>query len=147
MTTQSDFTDDEWKTVLEGPTSAGMIVITSEKGGTFKETYSMAKAYAEARQEHGASELLDAIVSHRPAADHTRYHTPDELRQAGLQHIRDAVSVLEGKASPEELDEYRTFVVNLSTKVASAHTEHHSDNPIGEHEQAAIDDIKGARGS
>ena len=39
MTTQADFTDDEWKTVLQGPTSAGMIVITAEKGGTFRETY------------------------------------------------------------------------------------------------------------
>jgi hypothetical protein len=146
MTTQAEFTEQEWKSVLEGPTSAGLIVISAEKGGTFKETYSMAKAYAEARQQHGASELLDAIVSHKPVADHTRYHTPDELKTAGLQHIRDAVALLQGKATAEELDDYKAFVVTLSNKVASAHTEHGSDNPIGPGEQAAIDEIKEALG-
>jgi len=144
MTTQADFTEQEWKSVREGPTSAGMIVITSERGGTFRETYSMAKAYTEARQQHGASELLDAIVSHKPETDHTRFHSPDELKQAGLQHIRDAVGLLEVKATPAELDEYKAFVVSLATRVASSHKEHGSDNPIGEPEQAAIEDIKAA---
>ena len=147
MTTQADFTDEEWKSVLEGPTSAGMIVITSERGGTFRETYSMAKAYAEARGQHGASELLDGVVSHKPVTDHTRYHSPDELKTAGLQHIRDAVSLLQGKATPEEVDEYKAFVVSLATRVASSHKEHGSDNPIGEAEAAAIEDVKGALGA
>jgi hypothetical protein len=146
MTAKTDFTEDEWKTVLEGPTSAGMLVITASHGGTFRETYSMAKAYAQARQQHGASELLDAIVSHRPETDHTLRHSPDELKQSELQHIRDAVALLEGKATPSELDDYRKFVLGLSTQVAEAHKEHGSDNPIGAGEQAAIDDIKVALG-
>jgi hypothetical protein len=29
MTTKADFTEEEWKQVLEGPTSAGMIVTTA----------------------------------------------------------------------------------------------------------------------
>ena len=29
MTTSSDFTEQEWEQVLEGPPSAGMIVITA----------------------------------------------------------------------------------------------------------------------
>ena len=144
MTASTDFSEEEWTNILEGPTSAGLIVIAAERGGTFRETYSMAKAYAEARAQHGASELLDTIVSHKPKTDHTHYHTPDELKQAGLGHIRAAVAALAQKATPAELDEYKAFVVTLSTRVAEAHKEHGGDGPIGAAEQQAIDDIKAA---
>jgi len=147
MTVKSDFAEAEWTRVLLGPTSAGMIVMTAQSGRMLRETYSMAKAYAEAREQHGASELLDAIVSQKPATDHTHYHSRDELRQAGLQHIRDAVALLEQKATPAELDDYRTFVVGLSTKVAGAHEEDGSSDPIGAGERAAIDEIRLALGT
>ena len=76
MTAKSDFTDEQWDVVLEGPTSAGMIVITAQRGETLRETISMAKAYAEARQQHGQSELLDAIVAAKPEIDHKQATRP-----------------------------------------------------------------------
>ena len=30
MTSKADFTDEEWTTVLQGPPSAGMMVVTDE---------------------------------------------------------------------------------------------------------------------
>ena len=63
MTGKADFTAEEWDAIAEGPTSAGMIVSTAERGGTFRETFAMAKAYTEARKEHGDSPLLDELVS------------------------------------------------------------------------------------
>jgi hypothetical protein len=146
MTGKSDFTPEEWTTVLEGPPSAGLIVITAQRGGTFRETYSMAKAYTEARQDHGASELLDEIVSAKPHVDHTRYSSPDELKQAGLQRVRDAVALLEAKATPEEVEEYRRFVVTLAERVANAHREG-GDSAVSDAEKAAIEEIRGALGS
>ncbi len=74
----------------------------------------MARAYAEARQQHGESELLDEVVSAKPERDHTHYHSPDELKQHGLQHVRDAVEVLGRKATPVEVEDYRRFIVNLT---------------------------------
>ena len=146
MTGSSDFTPEEWQVVLEGPPSAGLIVITAQRGGTFRETISMAKAYTEARQNHGASELLDEIVSAKPHVDHTRYSSPDELRQAGLQRIRDAVALLEAKATPEEAEEYKRFVVTLAEKVANAHREG-GDSAVSDAERAAIEEIRGALGA
>src|SRR5205807_3447230 len=93
------------------PPSAGLIVITAQRGGSFRESIAMAKSYVEARQDHGASELLDEIVSAKPERDHTRYHSPEELKQAGLKHLRDAVALLEQKATPEEVEDYRKFVL------------------------------------
>src|SRR5436309_4814175 len=123
MTTKDAFTPEEWKSVLEAPTSAGMIVITAAHGGTFKETFAMSKVFVEARSEHGKSELLDEIVGTKPQTDHTRYHSPDELKAHGLQHVREAVTLLESKATKEEVEDYRRFVLTLSQKVASAHKE------------------------
>ena len=144
MTGRADFTDEEWALVLEGPPSAGMIVVTAQRGGTFRETIAMAKAYVEARQQHGESELLDEIVATKPELDHTRYHSVDELKQHGLQHLRDAVSLLEQKATPQEVDDYRRFVVTLANKVANAHREH--GQAVSDAEQSALEEISSSLG-
>src|ERR1700748_511833 len=144
MTTKSDFSAEEWHLILEAPPSAGMIVVTAQRGGMFRETIAMAKAYAEARQQHGESELLDEIVSAKPERDHTHYHSPDELKQGGLQHLRDAVALLETKATPDEVNEYRRFILTLAGKVASAHREH--GESVSDAEQQAINEITEALG-
>ena len=145
MTGKAHFTQDEWHVVLEGPPSAGMIVVTAQRGGTFRETIAIAKAYVEARQHHGESELLDEIVSAKPETDHTRYHSAEELKEHGLQHLRDAVALLERKATAEELDDYKRFVLNLADKVASAHRE--DEERISAAEQAAIEEIAASLGT
>ncbi len=144
MTAKTDFSEQEWSTVLEGPPSAGMIVLTAAHGGTFKETFAIGKAYAEARQQHGESQLLDEIVSAKPEMDHTRYHSVEELREHGLQHLRDAVEVLGRKATADELDGYRRFVLALAEKVAEAHREH--GVTVSDQEQAALKEISTSLG-
>src|SRR5213082_1227108 len=139
MTAKSAFTEQEWDKVLMGPPAAGLIVAMAEGGGTFKETFAMGKAYAEARQQHGESELLDEIVAAKPEVDHTRYHSIEELKQHGLQHLQDAVDLLERKATPDEVEGYRQFVLTLADKVASADRE--GEATISEPERAAIDEI------
>lgn len=117
MTTRDAFTPEEWTRVLEGPPIAGMIVITAARGGMFRETFAMSKAYAEARRAHGQSELLDEIVAAKPKADHTAYRTPEELRDNGLQRLRAAVMLVESKSTPDELDGYRRFILAVADKV------------------------------
>jgi hypothetical protein len=141
VTTSTDFAPDEWETVREAPTSAGMIVSSAERGGSFREVFAMAKAYTEARQQQGDSELLDAIVSQKPDVDRTKSHSPEELKAHGLQHIRDAVALVEQKASAAELGDYRLFVISLSERVAEA------KGDVGEAERAAIEEIKLALGA
>jgi hypothetical protein len=139
MTGKADFTQQEWDLVLEGPPSAGMIVVTAQRGGTIRETIAIAKAYVEARQQHGESELLDEIVAAKPESDHTRYHSVEELKQQGLQHLRDAVELLERKATADEVEGYRRFVLTLADKVANAHRE--GGASVSEAERTAIDEI------
>ena len=145
MTGKADFTQDEWELVLEGPPSAGMIVVTAQRGGSIRETLAIAKAYVEARQQHGESELLDEIVAAKPEVDHTRYHSVEELKQHGLQHLRDAVELLGRKATAGEVEDYRRFVLTLADKVANAHRE--SAAAVSDAERAAIDEISSSLGN
>jgi 2-succinyl-5-enolpyruvyl-6-hydroxy-3-cyclohexene-1-carboxylate synthase len=145
MTGKADFTPEEWDLVLEGPPSAGMIVVTAQRGGTIRETLAIAKAYVEARQQHGDSELLDEVVAAKPEVDHTRYHSFEELKQHGLQHVRDAVDLLERKATAAEVDDYRRFVLAVADKVANAHRE--GGASVSDAERAAIEEISAALGS
>jgi hypothetical protein len=150
MTGKADFSPEEWEVVLKGPPSAGMIVITAQRGGTFRESFSMAKSYGEARKQHGESELLDEIASTKPEFDRTRYHSPEELKEHGLQHLREAVELLEQKGTPEEVDEYRRFVLTLANRVADAHKEGFlglSGERVSEAERAAVAEIAEALGT
>jgi hypothetical protein len=144
MTGKADFTEDEWKLLREAPTSAGMLVVQADKGGTFRETFSMAKAYTEARKEHGASQLLDEVVSEKPKVDRARVSSEEELRSNLLQHVRDAVALLEQKATPEELAEYRGFLMKVANRVAEAHRE--GDEQVSQPESQAIAEISEAAG-
>jgi len=145
MTGKADFSAEEWETVLEGPTSAGVIVSTAERGGTFRESFSMAKAYSEARGSSGESALLDEITRSKPKVDRARASSGEELKEHHLAVIRRAVSLLEEKASSEELEDYRRFTMALAERVAGAKEE--GDQPVSATERSAIEEISAALGA
>ena len=145
MTGKADFTEEEWELISEGPPSAGLIVVTAQRGGVFRETLAIPAAYVEARQLHGGSELLDEIVTARPEREHTHFHSFEELKQNGLQHLADAVALLEQKATAEEVAGYKRFVLAVADKVANAHRE--GGVSVSDAEQAAIDEIAATLGA
>ena len=125
MTTKAAFSPSEWQQVLEGPPTAGLLVITASHGGTIEETFAMSKAYSEARAQHGESELLDEIVAEKPRMVRAeKVHTPEELRDRSLDCLKEATTLLADKATVEERDSsYRRFVLAVANKVAAAHRE------------------------
>jgi hypothetical protein len=146
VTGKAAFTAEEWHVVVQGPPTAGLIVLTAQRGGTFRETFSIAKSYAAAAKLVEDGELLAEIVSHRPELDRGRFRTPEELREHGLQHLRDAVALVEAKA-PGDLPTYREFTLALAKNVADAHRERGSDDARSDAERAAIDEIAAALGT
>src|SRR5262249_44392865 len=103
MTAKSDFTPDEWKLIQEGPATAGMILISAERGGTSGETSALAGAYTDARKKPGESDLLDELVASKPEFDRHRYKTTEELHAEGMKQIGAAVTLLRSKATPDEV--------------------------------------------
>ena len=145
MTGKTDFSEQEWETILEGPTSAGLIVSRAERGGTFRESFSMASAYAEARGSAGATALVDQIAQTKPKVERVRADSAEEFKEKYLAIIREAVALLEAKASAEELEDYRRFTLGLADRVAGAKEE--GDQPVSEAERAAIDEVAAALGA
>jgi hypothetical protein len=139
MTTKAAFSPSEWQLVLEGPPTAGLLVITASHGGMFRETMAMSKAYGEARAQHGESELLDEIVAEKPRMERGKIHNPEELRDQGIDCLRDVTTLLEHKATVEERDDYRRFVLTVANKVAAAHRE--GGKQVSPAEEQAIQDI------
>ncbi len=137
MTGKADFSAEEWELVREGPPAAGMVALTAEKGGSFRESWAMAKEYTEARKEHGESELLDALVAEKP--DTKRYHSKEELQDVGLRRLGEAVALLEQKATPGEVAGYKKFVLGVAERVAEAHKEHGTQ--VSDAERQAIEKI------
>jgi hypothetical protein len=84
-------------------------------------------------------------VAAKPEVDHTRFHSVEELKEHGLQHLRDAVAFLERKASPQELEDYKAFVLTLANKVANAHRENGEN--VSPAERAAIQEVAASLGT
>jgi hypothetical protein len=150
MTKKADFNADEWSTLVEAPVLAGMRVVTAGRGGTIRETMAMGKIYAAARQQQGESELLDDLISSPPAMDPKRVGSTGDVKGAAEERLREAVSILEAKATAEERDAYKSFVVTLAEAVAGAHKEGGfmgiGGTPVSEDEQKALDEIAATLG-
>jgi hypothetical protein len=151
MTTKADFNAEEWSTLVEAPLLGGMSVVKAERGGTIKESLAVGKAYAQARQQQGASPLLDELVASPPALD------PARLREGGgdvgglaTTRLRDAAALIDAKASADEARAYKEFAVTVAEAVANAHKEGGfagiGGTPVSDNEQAALDSIRSTLG-
>jgi hypothetical protein len=151
MTRKSDFNAEEWQHVIEGPLSAGLLVAVADRGGTLRESLSLARAYAEARRQSGGQELLDDLVASPPQLDPREFGSADQLREQALKRLREAVELVENKAEPDEAAEYKRFVLALADTVAHAHREGGflgiGGKDVSEQEQSALDEIAATVGT
>ena len=92
-----------------------------------------------------SSEMLDAIVSHKPVSDRARAHSKEELVTSAVKHLEQAVAIITKKATPPELADYRSFVNSLCAAVAAAHRE--GDAGVSPEESAVIDQVAAAMGN
>jgi hypothetical protein len=150
MASKADFNAEEWSQVLGGPPAAGMRVAIAERGGMIRESIAMGRAYEDARKEHGASELLDAIVADPPSLDPKSVDDPANPGPALMQQLREAVETLERHAEPDDVDGYKRFILDLARRVASAKKEGGvlgiGGKEISDSEQAALDEIAATLG-
>jgi|SRR5215207_2265267 len=147
MTTKSEFNADEWERVARAPALAGAMVALADRGGTFRESLALGKAYAAAKRDDGGSELLQQLVASPPSLDPQAVGQPDEIPE----QIREAVRTVEEKATPEEAEEYRQFILRLADVVAHAHKEGGvlgiGGKEVSPEEQAALDRLSSTLGA
>lgn len=152
MTRKAAFNAEEWATIVNGPLYAGMRVIHADHGGTIRESLAMGRVYQEARDRHGASQLLDEIVASPPALDPERLGVGGQnLAAVTTAELARAVDLLAGTALAAEVDDYKRFVMTVAQAVAGAHKEGGflgiGGTSVSDAENDALDEIFSALGS
>jgi hypothetical protein len=151
VTSKAEFNAEEWTTVVEAPVFAGLRVVAASRGGSIRESIAVAKVYAHARQQQGGSELLDELVASPPAVDTAEVRSKGgDIVAVSTEHLREALGILGEKAGPEEVEDYKGFVLHVAQTAAEAHKEGGfigiGGKPVSDEEQAALDEIRAVLG-
>ena len=146
MTTKSEFNAEEWERVAQAPALAALMVMVADRGGAIRESIALGKVYTEARRD-GGSELMRELVATPPGLNPTEMGRSDQLRTQLPQRVEDAVRTVEGKATPEEAQEYRDFILRVADVVAHAAKEGGvlgiGGKEVSPEEQAVLDELSG----
>ncbi|HET7128451.1 MAG TPA: hypothetical protein VFJ93_05165 [Gaiellaceae bacterium] len=119
MAGKADFTAQEWESLQQGVTGAGLLVSLSDRSffDTFKEAGALGKHIAQAKQSNSSQLVRELANIHGTGFGLTS--SPDAVETETLAALRSAKAALSSKA-PEELDSYRRFVVEVARSVADA---------------------------
>ncbi len=121
MATKADFNAEEWSKLVEGPLLAGLRVSKASGGGKIREAVAVARVYGEARKAQGDSTLLDEITASPPGVE--KMAPGDDPAAVVAARLKEALSIIDAKGSPEDADAYRRFVVAVARAAAEAHEE------------------------
>jgi hypothetical protein len=131
MASKSDFTPEEWKTIVGAAPMVGLAVTcASPKGpwGVMKEMLSMGMAMAE-MLEKGSNNSLIAELGADLKARQTRpepphgMKDPEQCKEAALSHVRAVNDLLNRKVKAEEADEFKKWLLAVGRRVAEAANE------------------------
>jgi hypothetical protein len=119
MTSKADFTEQEWDTLQKAVAGGGLLVSVSDRGffDTFKEAGALAKHLNQAREGH-ESDLVRELSGMR-GTGFGLTASPGEVERETLEALGSATAILREKA-PEELEAYRSFVLDVADSVAEA---------------------------
>ncbi len=144
MTKKSEFNADEWALVVEAPMISALRVIAADRGGTLRESLSLSRAYAEARKQK-KGEFLDDLIATPPQVQPSEVKSPDTLAERGREGLGRALALVDEKATPEEAEDYRHFILDLAGHVARAHKEGGflgiGGKEVSESEQTVLDEL------
>jgi len=129
MTTKSDFSEEEWATLVRSPMIAGMAITFADPGGPIeivKET-SAALKFAAASPAEERSELVGEIAGEVRGMAQQRKNPVGDFKPRGAdapQDILDELSrandILTAKATPEEADAVRAWLLECAQRAADA---------------------------
>jgi hypothetical protein len=129
MTTQADYTTDEWKSILQAPAMAGMVVMLTGQSGPFqmvKEMFAVSKALVDAEKQGTSNELIGALVTAAKSVKPEdmqpvqRFNTIEEARAYALDRVRQVAALVDQKAPVQEAQEFKQWLASLGQKVAEA---------------------------
>ncbi len=128
MTNKDDFTEEEWAQLLRAPMIAGFAISLADPGGPIELTKETMASLRAASSPPSTEELLTA-VSHDIMEMAQRKKNPmgnykiEKGAQAGIQildELRAVDGVVSAKATPEEAQAFRAWLVAAAQAAADA---------------------------
>jgi hypothetical protein len=130
MTGKTDFTDEEWTRLKRAPFIAGMAISISDPGGPIelvKETAATLKTVAGAAQQGDRGELVTALAGEVAAESKARKNPLSDFKARGalagqeiLEELTAANGIVSAKASPEDAEAYRAWLMDAAKEAADA---------------------------
>ncbi|HEX4679594.1 MAG TPA: hypothetical protein VH210_10385 [Gaiellaceae bacterium] len=111
--------ETEVETLHKGAMGAGLLVSASDRGffDSFKEAGALAKHVAAARGSSESPVVKQVAAGHGTGFGVTS--SPEQIESGTLDALRSGIALLEAKA-PDEVEAYRSFVLDLARSVAAA---------------------------
>ena len=158
MTSKATFTDDEWDRVRRAPIVAGMAITIADPGGPIEISKEMMATLRAATVPPSQEELLAAVALDIQALaqqkqNPARNFKPTSAATAGseiLDELRAVDAIVAEKATPEETQAFRGWLVMAAQAAADAAKEGgfmgFGAVQVSEGEQKMLDQLRSALG-
>ena len=134
MTSQADYTPEEWWLLKETPLRVGaavMVAAPSGTTGTLHEMVANAHSFVNAAQLFANNELIvalvtpdDAVQTYRPGLEETndadRHAREERIMTDAIAKCKQVADLLDRKSNPDQAHEYKQWVMAIGGDVASA---------------------------
>ncbi len=163
MAKQDAFTAEEWTLLRLTPSLVAGGMAAADPSGLFsslKESFAGAKGMAEAFKANSGLELFTALAADRSIpgmpdpktmlGEGSREQQMQSLKNAVLERVNSAVSLVAAKASPAEAEAYKQMLLGVAQQAADASKEGgflgFGGVRVSDKEKAFIAEVKAAAG-
>ena len=129
MTTKADFSEDEWATLVRSPMVAGAAITLADPGGpieVLKETSAVLKFVTSTSTEQ-RDDLVGELARELRGLAEQRQNPLGDFKPRGalagkeiVDEISRADQIVSAKASPEEADAFRAWIMECAQRAADA---------------------------
>jgi len=163
MAKQDTFTGEEWTLLRLTPSLVASGTAAADPSGLFssiKESFAGAKGMAEAFKTNSGLELFTALAADRSIpgmpdpktmlGEGSREQQMQNLKNAVLERVKLAVTLVAAKASPTEAEAYKQMLLGVALQAADASKEGgflgFGGVRVSDKEEAFIAEVKAAAG-
>ena len=129
MTTKSDFTEEEWATLVRAPMVAGMAITFADPGGPIevvKETSAVLK-FATGSSSEQRDDLVGEVAREMRGLVEQRKNPAADFKPRGtmagkeiLDELSRANEIVAAKATPDEAEAFRAWIMECAQRAAEA---------------------------
>ena len=131
MSKKTDYTAEEWQTIVKAAPMAGLAVTLASPNGPFgvmKEMFAVGMAIADTLQKGSSNELVSSLIDDLKARATkperpTGMDSPEKARAACMQALQELDALLLRKSTPNEALGFKQWLHGIANSVAEASNE------------------------